>query len=179
MNKKVLNNTDIDQTEQGFSDVVSNVISEYESLPKTSKTNSWITTRIKEVFGELGANNNYDVCSTIHDNEWLYDLVWYTKDTSNNKLNKVILVLESELSNRKPQALLYDFNKLLLSNSDYRVFICFNAGNYNFPDNINSIIGLFEESVASYNNLSPNSRILILIWDDYTTGKLYPHLIQK
>ena len=87
--------------------------------------------------------------------------------------------MESELSARNHNSLKYDFEKLLLANADMRVMICFGEGNFTFPKNINQLIDLFEKSYNSYLNLKPNSRTLLLVWDDYMTGNIFPYLLIK
>ena len=55
--------------------------------------------------------------------------------------------------------------------------ICMAKGNYDFPNNVNSIIDLFENCVREFDENSQHSRYLILIWEDFTNGCVYPHLI--
>jgi hypothetical protein len=54
--------------------------------------------------------------------EWLYDLIWREFDSENNFVG-VKLAMEIELSDMKERGLVYDFNKLLQSDSDYKVFV--------------------------------------------------------
>ena len=151
---------------------------EYELIPKEQKNNTWITGKIKEYFGDLDCGIACDVASSIHGGGWMYDLVWYCNN-ENWYLEKTVLILESELSDRSTKGLKYDFEKLLLSNADLRLMICFGAGNYNYPKNVNDLIALFEESIKVYKNIAIGSRTLVLIWEDFETGDIYPHLIIK
>ncbi|HNL84608.1 MAG TPA: hypothetical protein PKO18_05155 [Chitinophagales bacterium] len=166
------------ELEQKIQKSLERVRDEYTQLDVNLKNQKWITNKIKEYLGELGSSFGYEISSSFHNQEWLYDVVWY-KNNENNILEKTILVVESELSNRSINSLKYDFEKLLLSNSDLRVMICFGQGNFNFPQNVNGIIESFNNYVTTYQNLNSGDRILILVWDDYMTGEVYPHLIIK
>ncbi len=148
-------------------------------FPKGHENSSvkWITKTIKERVGEIGRTNKFEVASTNHGGEWHYDLTWY-KNNEAGYLEKVVLALESELSVRNPKGL-NDFEKLLVSNADNKVWICFAKGNFNYPKNVNELIEKFDSSVNSYVNLTSGSRVLILIWEDYMEGKIHPHLIVK
>jgi hypothetical protein len=175
----ILNNhKNLDDIESEIFNAMKSVTEDFEKLPMNERNNYWITDNIKRKIGEVGEKKGYSICSSIHDSEWLYDLIWY-QNKEGGGLSKLNLALESELSNRKPAGLKYDFEKILVANSDYRVFICFNEGNFEHPNNVNRLINLFDESVSTYCNLPNNSRVLVLIWDDYNTGEVYPHLIIK
>ena len=177
---KVNNNSDgLEEIENSILDAFIGISAEYDSLPKPheNRTITWVTKTIKERIGNIGYENKYEVTSSIHDGEWHYDLVWYKNNKTGN-LEKVILSLESELSDRNPQGL-NDFEKLLVSNSDYKVWICFNKGNLNYPENVNELIQKYDKAVSSYMNLKLDSRILILIWADYEAGHIISHLIIK
>ena len=154
-----------------------NVRDDYDKFPKPheNRNNKWITKSIKERVGEIGRTNKFEVASTLHGGEWHYDLTWYQNNEAGH-LAKVVLALESELSVRNPKGL-NDFEKLLVSNADNKVWICFAPGNFKFPKNVNELIEKFDRSVNSYTNLQTGSRILILIWEDYMEGKIHPHLI--
>jgi hypothetical protein len=54
--------------------------------------------------------------------EWLYDLIWREFDSENNFIG-VKLAMEIELSDMKVGGLVYDFNKILQSDADYKVFV--------------------------------------------------------
>lgn len=54
--------------------------------------------------------------------EWLYDLIWREFDSENNFVG-VRLAMEIELSDMKESGLIYDFNKLLQSDSKYKIFV--------------------------------------------------------
>jgi hypothetical protein len=164
---------DLSELEKLLWSTLEKIRDEYTILSKDQKNIFWITQKIKEYYSEIEDDDNCDV-----ESEWMFDLVWY-KNNKNGYLEKTVLVLESELSDRSSKGLLYDFKKLLLSNAELRVMICFGYGNNNSPQNVNEIITLFEESVKAYKNIEIGSRTLVLIWDDYNSGDIYPHLIIK
>jgi hypothetical protein len=180
MEAVVKNNAqNLDTVEKKLVQALKEVTEEYDKLlSESDKTTTWITTKIKEKIRAIGYSHECDVCPSEDNPEWLYDLVWY-KNNSEDNLEKVVLVLESELSDRSERGLKYDFEKLLCSNADYRVFICFVEANFDYPHNINRQFERFEKYVSSYANLSKEERVLVLIWEDYETGVIFPHLIVK
>lgn len=48
-----------------------------------------------------------------------------------------------------------------------------------YPSNISNRIAYFDRAVATCKNLRPGDRVLVLIWDDWKTGEVFPHLIIK
>ena len=54
--------------------------------------------------------------------EWLYDLTW-REFNEKNQFVGVKLAMEIELSDIKTSGLIYDFNKLLQSDAEYKVFV--------------------------------------------------------
>lgn len=177
MEEDVINNSEsLTDLEISLWKTLERIRDEYNLLETQLKTQKWITRRIQELFGDIGFVNDYDVASSFHGCGWLYDLVWFVNN-EDGYLTKVPLVLESEMSDRKYNALKYDFEKLLLANAELKIMICFGQGNFNYPANVNELINSFESSVKAFTHLSLPSRILILIWEDYMTGDIYPHLI--
>ena len=175
----VLNNSEnLSTVEIRFWKTLENIRDEYNSLTKENQKQKWITKRIQELFGEIGFENDFDVASSFHGSGWLYDLVWFVND-QDGFLETVPLVLESEMSDRNYNNLKYDFEKLLLANSNLKIMICFGPGNQNYPENINELIKSFEKSVNTYKHLTLPLRILIYIWDDFHSGEIFPHLIVK
>jgi len=172
------NDEKLTETEKSICNAMEQIVIDYDNLEKSQKTNTTITNLIKERIGNIGYDNNYDVSSSYHGDSWLFDLVWY-KNNSEGFLEKVGLVLESELSNRKWDGLKFDFEKLLVANSDLKVMISFAFGNSDFPNNVNNLIELYERSVHNYNLLAKNSRILVLIWEDFVEGEIHPYVIVK
>ena len=96
---------------------------------KTGKRPKWTNTvknkEIKNKFSreELGLLiKGIKPRSSANSKEWLYDLIWREFDSENNFLG-VKLVMEIELSDMTEGGLVYDFNKLLQSDSEYKIFV--------------------------------------------------------
>ncbi len=144
--------------------------------------NHIITRKIKEIVGEIGEKKGNEIASNIHDSEWLYDIVWY-KDELDKNGDKVLLdvplIMESEISDRSINGLRYDFEKLLLAKPTTKVFLCMAEPNYskNAVKNVKDKLEISFEKFM-YGN-KENDRVLLLIWDDYNTGKLFPYIFQK
>ncbi len=155
------------------------IVAEYFERNKSKKEVDikWVTSQIKEQIGVIGYNENYDVASSVHDGEWLYDLIWYTKDSRNNTLT-VPLVLESEISDRTERGLKFDFEKLLLSKSEFKVFICMAESNYN-SNSVSNVKEFLQDSFMSNQMFEKGERVLLLIWDDYETGAIKEFLLEK
>jgi len=144
--------------------------------------NHIITHKIKETVGKIGECLCYKIASNIHDSEWLYDIVWY-KDEKDENGDKVLLdvplIMESEISDRNINGLRYDFEKLLLAKPTTKVFLCMAEPNYSE----NAVKNVKDKLEISFEKFMQNSniydRVLLLIWDDYNTGKLFPYILQK
>lgn len=102
------------------------IISTLRKIPKEilsgEKDSAW-TKAVKQALGKLGVQKGYKICASgiEYENEWLYDLVWYKED-NDNFLSSVPLVMESEWD-KSFKAIKYDFEKLLLSKSKYKIMI--------------------------------------------------------
>ncbi|MDH5679947.1 MAG: hypothetical protein OEZ36_00050 [Spirochaetota bacterium] len=94
-----------------------------EFTGKNAGNTRW-TKEIKEKFTQLGKEKEFVVrCSSIDnsdDREWLYDLVWldYCEPPA-EKLKNIFLILECEWSGD----FMWDFSKLLIAKSDFKIFI--------------------------------------------------------
>ena len=113
--------------------------------------------------------------------EWMFDVIWYATTTIDhqNYTAEFVMACESELSDTTIGGIQIDFDKLLLVNCPYRIFICRAEQHDDSPANVNNRIAYFDHAVATCQNLRPNDRVLVLIWDDWSTGKVFPHLIVK
>ena len=90
--------------------------------------------------------------------EWLYDLIWREFDAENNFVG-VKLAIEIELSDMKEGGLIYDFNKLLQSDSEYKVFV-FQQQTREKADNT---FKTFRSRTELYNH-KVKSRFLLSCW---------------
>lgn len=139
-------------------------------------SSSIITKEIKIKIGKLGYKKKYEVASSEHHGEWIYDLIWFTE--KDDILLSVPLVLESEISDRTKKGLRFDFEKLLISKSENKIFICMAEGKYS-DNSVSNIKELLYKSFRSFKSMFKNERVLLLIWDDYNTGNLFPFIFEK
>ncbi len=170
----------LDEIEKEITRIFEEIMNEY--FPKRREngksdvektTRIWITDEIKKRIKKLGEKSDYDT----PEKEFLYDLSWCKYE--NDILDEMILALESELSSRSTDGLREDFNKLLVVNVKYRVFICFEYNKLQFPESVNKLIDDLQESFDKCKNLNNESRLLLLVCDDYNNGKVYPYLMIK
>lgn len=131
------------------------------------------TNRIKKLLHLKGEELGYEVCASGIDcnhGEWLYDIVWY-ENNEDGLLKSVPLVVESEWKRRYGD-IKYDFEKLLLSNSDQRVMIC-------QGQNVEELKSYFFNAIKSYNTLRKGDRFLIAILEDFYSGEFFYEVIIK
>lgn len=139
------------------------------------------TSAIKRRVGLLGQKSGYNIRSTFHNKEWLYDLVWHNE--SENHLHSLKLVLESELCHRSNNfegrvGLLWDFEKLLVSTAEIKVMVCCNEGNRDYPNNIVRVRNFFENAFRKF-TAPTDIRVLLVIIDDYFSGDVIPHVMDS
>ena len=112
---------------KGLNDVEKQILETVRMLPirVENSTNTEWTAAAKNLIGNLGISLGWKICASCNneefENEWLYDLVWY-KDDREHELLDVGLVLECEWD-QNYRGIRYDFEKLLLSKSEYKVMI--------------------------------------------------------
>lgn len=176
--EKYLNNTEnLTELEYQIYKLVNDIVVEYHK--ESINSIPWATESIKKKIGDLGLIRNHTVASTIHQGEWMYDLTWINKNKK-GFWEEVPLILESEISTRKPEGLIFDFSKLLISNAKTRVFISLaKSGSKSSIANVNHMVKLYQEAFDSFKNPVQDCRILVLIWEDYIKGEIFPHLLTK
>lgn len=134
-----------------------------------------LTFSIKKIIGNIGINRGFTIRAggqNGFEQEWLYDLIWYKRNEIG--ISNVELIMESELS-RNIDEIIYDFEKLLLANSRLKLMICFsNTKGRDIP----LIQKRCREVFFNYQNHNQDSRILLLIWDDYNSGEFIPYLLK-
>lgn len=137
--------------------------------------NSDITFQIKERICKIGSKRDFSVCVSgfpeLYNSEWLYDIVFFKEDKSKTLLD-VELVLECELSYDLNQ-IKYDFEKLLISNTKHKLFICC-AGKFGVMNTINYL-----QKIISNYNFKENYRFVVYIWDDYGVGDFKVHIYEN
>ena len=97
--------------------------------------------------------------------------MWF-KNNEKGRLTSIPLVLESEWK-RDLGNINYDFEKLLLANSEHKIMIC--QAKYN----ISELRQYFYEAVEDYGALKKGERFFIAILDDFDTGEFIFDLIIK
>lgn len=120
------------------------------------------TSEMKEIIGDIGRDNKYEVCATgfpdKFSSEWLFDITWYLND-SNGNLTDVPLVLESEWG-PKIEEIKYDFEKLLVANAKYKVMIFQGS-----TDDIPNIIDQLKQSIKNFKLIKKQDRYLFIAYD--------------
>lgn len=151
-------------------DETAEIMKEYLSMDKADRGVRWINKQVKIRLGDIAITNNLEVASSEHNGEWLYDLVFYKKVGAN--LQDILLTMEVELSDRTEKGLKFDFEKLLFSTANHRIFLCLAQSNCH-EDSILNVRSILEKSYNTFNsNKNPNP-ITLMIWDDYNTGEIY------
>ena len=133
-----------------------------------SSPTEW-TKAINIILSEVAKDNDkkHFVASKLKSSEnpeWLYDLVWY--DNNQYGLNNVLLIMESEWKNpfgNEDYAydIQYDFEKLILGRSKYRLMI-FEGDNS--AENVSNL-GLLKLVVANCQLSMPSDRYMFAAWD--------------
>lgn len=137
--------------DQGF-DIIKNLFNH------SSKSEH--TLIINGIIGQIGMQNSFKISGKGFDVEWLFDLVW-SKINAKGYMIKLPLVLESEISTKESIGLDWDFTKLLVCNSDYKIFVCkFN------DDNKSRIINDLKLSKKSYTSYTSNSKLYFYGWNN-------------
>jgi len=98
------------------------------------------------------------------ESEWLYDLIWREFDPDNHFIG-VKLVMEIELSDMKENGLIYDYNKLLQSDAEYKIFIF----QQKTVSNAEMLFNKFESCTKNYKNKIESTFFLSCwCWDTST-----------
>ena len=108
-------------------DVRKKLDSAANSLKEEHRNRKWTYTLLFEL-ATLGEERGYGVCPWPETMKggWLYDLIWYGEDTTNEwptRMTDVVLVLESEWSPYLCD-IRYDFQKLIQAKSKIKVMVC-------------------------------------------------------
>ena len=90
--------------------------------------------------------------------EWLYDFVWRQFDEDGNLLG-LKLAMEIEVSDMNEKGIRYDFNKLLQTDSDYKILVF----QLKTEDEVLSALSNFEKAAMAYKS-KINSDFLLCGW---------------
>lgn len=144
------------------------VIEQIEERLKTlystegQQTRPWWTKEVKRVFRELANEHGLQQTCSEDKGEWLYDCVWYTSEpydgSTYGRTTSIPLVMECEWG-LGLDAIIEDFDKLLLAHSYLSVMVC---ASYNSL-HADTIIRYCETAVLGFENLAPGATFLLCI----------------
>lgn len=167
-----------------MSDLVKQIVDELIAYTKDANDEKfngdakW-TKELKKRLARLGEKNECRVCTSgfkgEYDTEWLYDMVWYKEETTEDEikyLTEVPLVMESEW-NLHFNHIKYDFEKLLLANANLKLFVC-----YVHSDLRQHRLNYFEKAVKNYKYGKEEDTFLIAMLD-YNENEFYFWIITK
>lgn len=122
----------------------------------------WWTKEVKRVFREMAIERGVQQACSEDKGEWLYDCVWYTSEpyegSTHGRTTSIPLVMECEWG-LGLDAIIEDFDKLLLANSHLSVMVC---ASYNSL-HADTIIKYCEAAVLGFKNLAPGATFLLCI----------------
>jgi hypothetical protein len=149
----------VDEIRQKIREFLTDVPKEFE----TRGNGAW-TTEIKNEFVRLGHSKRYTVCANrcqADDHEWLYDLMWLETETvaGNDLVRGAVLAMEIEWGGWED--ILYDFEKLLVANTKYKVMI---FQEYQ-EDNVKTVADKLIERIQRFTNPIPQERYLFIAYD--------------
>ncbi|MGA9755973.1 MAG: hypothetical protein WBV23_12625 [Desulfobaccales bacterium] len=151
--------------------------SSLEEIPGRAQTEQWIgetpwTKGVKQAIVNVGRKFSYLTAASGTDSdegqEWLYDIVWYQSDNE-KYMTDVPLVAECEWGGEG--AIKYDFEKLLISRSPYKLMI-FQSDS---DKNINDIINKMKIWITNFRQTSKRDRYLFAGWSK--THWMFEHYI--
>ena len=165
------NISSLDQTERMIVAAVDAVPAKLKAYTRTD----W-TGMLKKQVGDLGVALKCLVCASGFEDdfekEWLYDLVWY-ENNKDGELIDVPLVLEAEWD-QDFAGIKYDFEKLLLSRSKYKVMI-FEGDSSTIPGTLARL-----SAIVTHCRLTVGGeRYLFFAWNNSEDEFEVEHLITK
>lgn len=151
-------------------EIINELFSELgEAVEKQMSDTQWTKT-IKSIFEEIGHRHSYQVRPSLKNDlrEWLYDIIWYKGDP-NEFIESVDLICESELdtSINQVESVLYDFNKLLVSEAATKIMITHTYKEGRIED----IIEACKNAIKNYSN--PAKTVHLINYDFQKGLELY------
>lgn len=115
---------------------------------------------IKKRFRDEGAARGYKSRPSYVSGagEWLYDFVWREFD-EDERLVRVVLAMEIEVSACNPKSIRYDFNKLLQADAEYKILVF----QQKTKSEVDSTFSFLQDSFSIYQKKS-DSAFLICGW---------------
>ena len=119
---------------------------------------------------------------TFKNSEWLFDLHWYVEGKNPYTTTRLPLVMECEWQQKRKgdrkvafSGIKYDFQKLLVSNAEFRLMI-FKIKNLN---DFNFLSEYFEDNISNYEQLLKNSKFLFIAFYDKEKTFYYTEIIKQ
>lgn len=131
------------------------------------RTGEW-TKRINFELSKLGHEKGFGVstrgCKGAETGEWLFDLIWADGEGDPWIFREMPLVMESELSDLDAGKIWWDFEKLLVVRSKYRVFIF----HQRTRDEVDNLLDDFENAIHDFKSTQVGDRYFLagFRWDD-------------
>ena len=165
-----------------FEDRICEKLNTIESKIKGDSNRDW-TVAVFEILSELKKDNNKIACSKLDEKlkdcgEWLFDYVEYSENqiihdkTEISVLSDIHLIAEIEWSFYTQKNyfidIKYDFEKLLVGKSNYRLFIFEHKDLTFITESINS----FKTIAKNFEKFETDERILFAAWHK-GQGKFY------
>ncbi|MGV7107152.1 hypothetical protein [Flavobacterium sp. U410] len=170
MSLNINSNSSLDSFEEDICTKLNDIISKI----KGDSNRDW-TIAVFEILSKIKQKDNKIACSKLDENlkdcgEWLFDYVEYTenqiilKDIEYSVLSDIHLIAEIEWSFYTQKNyfidLKYDFEKLLVGKSNYRLFI-FEHSDFSF---IKNSIESLKKIASKFNKFETSERILFAAW---------------
>ena len=148
------------------------VKADLDALHKRSKRWSapTLTKEVKKAIGTVGEELGFTFCATGFGGEKTYDLCWH-KEGDNDMILDVPLAMECELSPNY-EAILEDFQKLLVSRAAHRVLLCKQE-----PEVWSLCEGELIRQICSYYGTQNGDRYLFGCW--MNDGWKFTHYIHQ
>ena len=134
---------------------------------------------VEEIENHL-KNINQNANETFINKEWLFDLQWYTEPSNTAYCTEsfsLVMECEWELTRKEDRkndysAMKFDFQKLLISNADLRLMIFKLRKKKDINEDLKELTEYFNNAINGFNNLVPNSQILIIASREYKSEEI-------
>lgn len=155
----------LDEIEIKMKHAVEEILIEAKAGPRWSDCSySARTSRIKDIVSEIGHGLSYSVCANSHDSsddhEWRYDLMWFhterDEDTDDDLVTDSVLAMEIEWGSW--ENILYDFEKLLVANTKYKVMVF-------ERDDVEKTVERLAQRVLKFKNPTLQERYVFIAYD--------------
>lgn len=147
----------LDKIEQNVEDSLRDLHERSKCWSNAKHTLPEYTHEVKNSLRGIGDNLGFTVCGSDENHGWLYDLCWREQDKGLDR--SMPLAMESEWA-QGFCAILEDFQKLLVSRADHRVFICSQPT----PEDWMDCLVLLIEQIRRHRETKKGDRYLFGCW---------------